>query len=164
MDIEVTVGQTRHRLHHFFTFFRGIQKLEDLYVDVPWDQLEEEGNKLTIHNPDPEFALLVHRVYINAGPCSHKEALQTLPPLPSEPAIRVGYDSNTVLTSENQPSDAQTFRLWLRGGIFGEPFGGEHWTLGGRIHASRDQSFIADARPFRRLPIPSRGCVSSSRR
>lgn len=59
-----------------------------------------------------------------------------------------GYDSNPVLGPDEAPSGEGGGRLWFRAGMFGEPLGGNFWAIGGRISASRDQSFDPVARPF----------------
>lgn len=63
-------------------------------------------------------------------------------------SLSAGYDSNPVLSPDDPPAEVGTFRLWTRAGVYGEPFGGSRWALGGRISASRDQSFNDEARPF----------------
>lgn len=63
-------------------------------------------------------------------------------------SLAAGYDSNPVLSPDDLPAGVGAFRLWLRAGVYGEPLGGSHWALGGRIAATRDQSFNEEARPF----------------
>jgi len=63
-------------------------------------------------------------------------------------AVSGGYDSNPVLAPDDAPTHAAAPRLWLRAGLFSEPFGGERWALGVVAIVSRDQSFEQAARPF----------------
>ena len=105
MDFEVCIGRTSNAVRHLFTSFRSVQKIEDIYVNVPWQELSDTGNELAIRNPDPEFGLFVHRVYINAGPPSHLEALKALPPLTARPALRIGYDTNTLAPENDEMDD-----------------------------------------------------------
>ena len=104
MDIEIRVGGTVKIIHYLFTSFRCVQKLEDLYLSVPWKDLSAEGNQITIKNLDAEENVLIHRVFINASQPSHKEALLRMPSLPAKPALWVGFDTNT-LTPENGEMD-----------------------------------------------------------
>jgi hypothetical protein len=59
-----------------------------------------------------------------------------------------GYDSNPTLGPDEAPSDAPGPRLRFDGGLLTEPLGGTWWTLGGRVAASRDQSFTDEVRAF----------------
>jgi hypothetical protein len=110
ITIRVKIGNTVRTIRHLFTSFRKVQKLEDLYMTIPWSQLKAEGNELTIKNTDTESAVLVHRIYIGTAYPSHHNVLKSLPPLPEEPLIWVGYDTNT-LTPENGEMDEHIRRL-----------------------------------------------------
>ena len=76
----------------------------DLYFPVPTSLLKEKEKRVQIHNLDSSALLLVHRIFVNDNPVSHKANLERLPPLPREPNFWIGYDENT-LTPQNGEVD-----------------------------------------------------------
>lgn len=110
MDAEVRIGPIIAPIHHCFTTRASLPKLEDIYLTVPWQVLERNGNALTIRNADTQCPLFIHRVYIGAERPSHREALASLPPLPAEPTLWIGYDTN-LLTPQNGEMDEHLRRL-----------------------------------------------------
>jgi len=104
MDMEIHIGQSVHTVRHLFTTRAHLMKLEDIYLSVPWQRLECSGNELSIRNNDSQCPLFIHRVYVGAKRPSHHEALKTLPPLPVQPTLWVGYDTN-LLTPQNGEID-----------------------------------------------------------
>ncbi len=96
MTVGFTVGPYHRDIRYYFSKFRMVQKMIDLYVPVPSALLKEKGNSVRIENRDSRFKLLVHRLYVNDKPVSHKANLQRLPALPGEPNFWIGYDENTL--------------------------------------------------------------------
>jgi hypothetical protein len=104
MTVGLSIGSYRHEIHYFFSKFRAVQKMMDLYFSVPSGLLKEKDNVLEIQNHDSSALLLVHRVFANDNPVSHKTNLERLPALPKEPKFWIGYDENT-LTPQNGEVD-----------------------------------------------------------
>ena len=102
IDFSVTIGNHTEKKHHFFSHFRQAEKLFDIFVDVPAGELSQSSGRIEIRNEDAEQSLLLHRVYINEKPASHKEYAAQLPPLPDEPNLWVGYDLNTTTTQDGE--------------------------------------------------------------
>ncbi len=104
MDLRVSIGAFRAELRRFFSKFRMVQKMEDLYVKVPRKFLREKDNEIQLQNLSSRYTLLVHRVFVNDHPPSLKQNLTRLPPLPPQPRFWIGYDENT-LTPQNGEVD-----------------------------------------------------------
>ncbi len=100
MELEIRIGRTAQTIRHLFTMRAHLMKLEDIYCSVPWQILAREGNELSIRNEDSQCPLFIHRIYIGAERPSHREALKALPPLPVQPTLWIGYDTN-LLTPQN---------------------------------------------------------------
>ena len=102
IDFTVTVGKHTVKLHHFFGHFRQAEKLYDIYIDVPAADVSGPPGTIAITNHDHDRSLLLHRVYINERPASHREYATKLPPLPATPNLWVGYDLNTTTTQNGE--------------------------------------------------------------
>lgn len=108
MTLRVSIGAFRSDLHRFFSKFRMVQKMEDLYVAVPRNFLREKDNEITLENLTSRYTLLVHRVFVNDPPPSLKEFLPKLPPLPPQPRFWIGYDENTLTPQNGEVDDVLT--------------------------------------------------------
>jgi hypothetical protein len=104
ITVGFSVGTYRQDIRYFFSKFRMVQKMIDLYVPIPSDLLREKDNTVQIHNFDSSSLLLVHRLFVNENPVSHKANLQRLPALPEKANFWIGYDENT-LTPQNGEVD-----------------------------------------------------------
>jgi hypothetical protein len=104
MTVGFSIGAYRQDVRYFFSKFRMVQKMIDLYVPIPSRMLHEEGNTVEVHNLDSTADILVHRLFVNDNPVSHKAELQRLPSLPQTPNFWMGYDENT-LTPQNGEVD-----------------------------------------------------------
>jgi hypothetical protein len=102
MDVTVTIGHFAETKHHFFSHFRQAEKLFDIFVDVPAAELSQSYGGIEIRNEDADRSLLLHRVYINESPASHRGYASQLPPLPDTPNLWVGYDLNTATTQDGE--------------------------------------------------------------
>lgn len=90
------MGETKRGVRHCFTKRASLPKLEDLYVPVAWGSLSGQDNEFSIYNADSECAVLVHRVFIGAERPSMRRELPALPPLPSEPRLRIGFETDLL--------------------------------------------------------------------
>jgi hypothetical protein len=96
MDFEIKIGETVKKVKDYLSFFRGVQRLTDVYISIPANQLKASGNKISIKNPDPNTSLMMFRIYINDPFTSHAPHLAKLPPLPKNLTVNIGYDANTI--------------------------------------------------------------------
>jgi hypothetical protein len=102
--LEAHLGKITKSIRYLFTTRANLPKLEDIYISFPWEAINSQDNELTLHNTDTQCSLLIHRVFIGTERPSHKEALRTLPSLPAEPTLWVGYCTN-MITPENGDMD-----------------------------------------------------------
>jgi len=96
MEFEIQIGKTIRKVNQYFSFFRGVQRLTDIYIEIPYEELKETGNKITIKNHDSGAVLLLFRTYFNDPFTTHKPHLAKLPPLPEDIKVTIGYDANTI--------------------------------------------------------------------
>ena len=104
IDLRVRIGKTAYARRYCFTGRGCLPKLEEIDFAVPWSALERDGNELVIENTDAACPFILHRVFVGVEPASHRAALAVLPPLPSEPRLWIGYDTN-LLTPQNGEVD-----------------------------------------------------------
>ena len=104
VDFEVKIGRTVRKIPYVFTLRASLPKLEDVYLDVPWPELKERGNAVTISHLGGRQALLVHRVYVGAEEPSLRHRLDQLPPLPAQRHFHVGTETD-LLTPANGDTD-----------------------------------------------------------
>ena len=102
--LEVTVGSTVHTINYIFSNRSTMPKLEDLYIELPWDGLNETGNQFTLTYLEGASPLLLHRVAVGAVRPSLKGELPHLPPLPEKRDFHVGTETN-LLTPGNGDVD-----------------------------------------------------------
>ena len=102
--LEVNVGGTRHTLDYIFSNRSTMPKLEDLYVELPWEALKETENSFTLTYLEGESPLLLHRVAVGAVRPTLKGELPHLPPLPEKRDFHVGTETN-LLTPANGDVD-----------------------------------------------------------
>jgi hypothetical protein len=102
MEFEIQIGENVQKVKQYLSFFRGVQKLTDVYVTFPFKEIKESGNKVTIRNLNDKITLMLFRAYINESFASHKPHLAKLPPLPKNPSLAIGYDANTLAAQSGE--------------------------------------------------------------
>lgn len=102
--LTVEIGGIRHEIDFQFTNRTLMPKLEDIYLDIPWDHLREDGNLFSFTYAQGESPVLLHRVAIGTERASLAGELPFLPPLPKEHRLHVGTETN-LLTPANGDVD-----------------------------------------------------------
>jgi hypothetical protein len=101
-EVEIRIGEYTQKVKQYFTHFRSVERLTDVYFSVPQKFLKESGNIIKIKNLDPKIALMLFRVYINESFPDYKKYLSKLPPLPKYPQVAIGYDANTIAAQSGE--------------------------------------------------------------
>lgn len=101
VTLTVTVGKVTKTVSHVFTNRLFLPKMDDIYVYLPW---EEMNGAVRIGFEDGHYPLVIHRVCFGADVPSLADELRGLPPLPAVRRFHTGAE-NDLLTHENGEVD-----------------------------------------------------------
>lgn len=105
IDFAVSVGGFTKNISWLFTNRAGMPKMEDIYLDVPYNELTAEDNRITISYLSGTKSLLLHRIFVGTGRSSLAGRVPSMPPVPEKRSLHIGLESD-MLTPENGEVDA----------------------------------------------------------
>lgn len=100
--IELKLAEKRYTAECFVGNRCLMPALLDVYVEIPWSDLDEADNTMTVSYLDGDYPLLLHRVAIGAQRPSHAAALQKMPALPKERKLHVGAENNMQIPQNGE--------------------------------------------------------------
>ena len=100
----VGVGNWSQTVTWMFTNRATLPKLEEIYILIPWTELSEENNRISVTHVSGASSLLLHRIAFGAEP-SLLPRTAALPALPEKPGFYVGTETD-LLTPANGDIDA----------------------------------------------------------
>jgi len=105
ISFNVQIGCYSQKISHVFTNRLFLPKLEEIYIDIPWDLLYAENNHISVTHISGKYSLLLHRIAFGVELKSMLNRTKALPCLPDNPHFYVGTETD-LLTPANGDVDA----------------------------------------------------------